>query len=97
MFKKIRIHKYFLKKFYLNKSNIKRFIIFVVQNLSNLVINHENKINKSNKKISYYSTLISFPLDFVCFFLLKMISRIPLLYIDLTVSISASGGKSITL
>jgi hypothetical protein len=41
----------------------------------------DNIIEELDKKreISYYSTLISFPLDFVCFFLLKTISRIPLL------------------
>ena len=44
----------------------------------------------------YYSIFISFPLGFDSFLLSKTISRIPFLYIDLAVSTSASGGKSIT-
>ena len=64
-------------------------------NLSNLIINY--KIKYINIKKYSYSTLISFPLGFVCFFLLNITSRIPLLYVDVAVSISVSVGNSITL
>ena len=48
-------------------------------------------------KVIVYSTLISFPLGLVSFFLVNITSRIPLLYVDLTVSTSVSVSSSITL
>jgi hypothetical protein len=57
------------------------------------VIQHQKRKKKKEKTgiiLCHYSTFISLPFGFVFAFLLKVISRIPLLYVDFTVSISAS-------
>ena len=70
-----------------------------------MTVRHFEGLLKNIKKIEIttlrntvpYSILISFPFGFIFLFLSKVTSSIPLLYVDLAVSISASFGISIFL